>query len=85
MPVPTKAPPDLDLLDVHQLSATLGVPKATIYAWSTSGTGPDRIRIGRHVRFRRSDVDAWLARRTVHADGTPSTTADPGRRTPSDR
>lgn len=58
---------DLDLLDVDGLAALLDVPKATVYAWSTSGQGPDRIRVGRHIRYRRSDVARWLDARRITA------------------
>ena len=36
------------------------VPLATVYKWNSDGTGPRRIHVGRHVRYRKSDCDAWL-------------------------
>ena len=48
------------LLTVAELADYLKVPPATIYAWRYRGDGPFGIRVGRHVRFRRSDVRAWL-------------------------
>ena len=42
------------------LAALLGVPKATVYQWNSKGTGPARTKVGRHVRYRQVDVDAWL-------------------------
>ena len=42
------------------LAALLGVPKATVYQWNSKGTGPAPTRVGRHVRYRQVDVDAWL-------------------------
>jgi excisionase family DNA binding protein len=44
----------------HQLAAYLGVPVNTVYRWRTLGIGPRGFRVGRHTRFRRADVDAWL-------------------------
>jgi excisionase family DNA binding protein len=38
----------------------LGVPVQTIYQWRTRGYGPPGIRIGKHVRFRPADVEAWV-------------------------
>ena len=38
----------------------LGVPVATVYAWNTRGLGPKRHRVGKHVRYRRADVDTSL-------------------------
>ncbi|MGW6142137.1 excisionase family DNA-binding protein [Streptomyces sp. NPDC055140] len=43
-----------------ELAVYLGVPKATIYQWSSRGGGVPLIRVGRHLRARWSDVDAWL-------------------------
>jgi excisionase family DNA binding protein len=47
------------MLTVTQLADELGVPVQTIYTWNSRGTGPKYVKVGRHVRFRRSDVDAW--------------------------
>ena len=50
-----------DLLSVAELAEYLAVPEKTIYAWRYRGTGPRGLRIGRHLRFRWFDVEAWLA------------------------
>lgn len=46
------------------------IPVATVYAWRYKGTGPRAHKIGRHVRYRRSDIDEWLE---AHAE--PQTAA----------
>ena len=48
------------------LAKYLGVPLATVYRMNSNGTGPRRIRVGKHVRYRRADVDAWLDEHTVN-------------------
>lgn len=48
------------LLTTEELAEYCGVPVPTIYAWNHKGTGPRRIRIGKHVRYRREDVEAWI-------------------------
>ena len=48
------------LLTVQELANYLGVPVATIYAWRYRHEGPPGFRVGRHVRFRRSDIEEWL-------------------------
>jgi excisionase family DNA binding protein len=48
------------LLSPEQLAALLGVPLKTIYAWRYRGLGPRALKVGRHVRFRPSDVSQWL-------------------------
>lgn len=50
----------------QELADMLGVPVRTIYAWRTRRDGPRGHRIGKHVRFRMSDVETWLA---ANADG----------------
>ena len=52
------------LLSPQQLADYLAVPVATVYRWRCEGTGPRGIRIGKHVRYRRPDVEAWLETRT---------------------
>ena len=67
----TKATPDKQLervrsgemLTVDELAALLKVPVATIYRWRSQRDGPPGLRIGRYVRFRRAEVDAWLDER----------------------
>jgi len=48
------------LLTVEDLAAYLDVPVKTIYAWRHHKTGPSGIRIGKHLRFRWSEVERWL-------------------------
>ncbi len=48
------------LLSPAEVAAYLGVPLKSVYAWRSVGTGPRGIRVGRHVRFRPADVEAWL-------------------------
>jgi excisionase family DNA binding protein len=51
---------DERLMTIADLSTMLGVPVDTLYGWRHRGEGPRGYRIGRHVRFRRSSVEAWL-------------------------
>ena len=48
------------LLTIRQLAAKLQVPEQTLYAWRTRGEGPPGLRVGRYVRYRPRDVEAWL-------------------------
>ena len=51
---------DDQLLSVGQLAELLGVPARTIHAWRYRRTAPPGIRLGKHLRFRRRDVEAWI-------------------------
>ncbi len=46
-------------IGVEALAAELGVPVRTIYAWRSKGRGPRAATFGKHLRYRRGDVDAW--------------------------
>ncbi len=42
----------------------LGVPTSTLDRWARLRTGPAYRRVGRHTRYRWTDVEAWLDERT---------------------
>jgi hypothetical protein len=37
--------------------------RRTLERWRQTGDGPRFVRVGRAVRYRRSDLDAWLESR----------------------
>ena len=81
-PSATNGLPDR-LLDVAEAAATLGLKSPrTLYKWAYAGRIPS-IRIGRLLRFRRSDLEHLIAdgERLAFAspDGFPSTATTPGR------
>ncbi len=59
------------LLSTQNLAAYLQVPIQTIYRWRSCGEGPPGIRVGRHIRYRGDDVEAWLASRTSTPGSPP--------------
>ncbi len=48
------------LLTPQELANLLGIPVKTIYQWRTLSRGPRGIRVGKHLRYRRADVETWL-------------------------
>ncbi len=48
------------LVTIKELAEYLGVPVKTIYEWRQTGRGPVCVHIGRHLKFRLSDVQAWV-------------------------
>ena len=52
------------LMSITDLSEMLGVPIHTLDRWRHNGEGPVGYRIGRHVKYRRATVEAWLETRT---------------------
>ncbi|MCP2359688.1 putative DNA-binding transcriptional regulator AlpA [Nonomuraea thailandensis] len=37
----------------------------TVYAWNSRGGGPRYMKIGKHVRYKLADVEAWENRHYV--------------------
>ena len=54
------------LFTVEGLAAYLDVPVATLYAWRCRGEGPLGFRVGKHLRYRTSDVEDWIRDRIEH-------------------
>lgn len=45
----------------QEVADRLRVPVKTLAEWASKGTGPRYAKIGRHVRYRLSDVIKWEA------------------------
>lgn len=54
---------DKEFLTISELAELLGVKVHTIYEWNSVGAGPAYYKIGRYVRYRKKDIEAWLATR----------------------
>ncbi|TIC82191.1 helix-turn-helix domain-containing protein [Nocardioides sp. GY 10113] len=48
------------LMTPEEVSAYLGVPVKTLYRWRQHLAGPRALRVGKHLRYRRADLDSWL-------------------------
>ena len=64
------------VLSLSELAARLRVTVQTIYDLRSQGRGPRGFRVGRELRFRTSEIDAWLARMEEadaarHSERTP--------------
>jgi excisionase family DNA binding protein len=51
---------DRRLLDAAEAADLLGISKGKLYELVREGGGPPVVRIGRRLRWRRSDIDAWV-------------------------
>lgn len=58
LPAPSHA--EDELMSIKEAAALVRVPEATLRYWRHLGTGPHSFRIGRSVRYWRTDVIAWL-------------------------
>jgi predicted DNA-binding transcriptional regulator AlpA len=61
-------------LTISDLAEREDVPEGTVYQWNSKGTGPRYMKIGRHVRYRLSDVVTWENSRYADTErsGTPA-------------
>jgi excisionase family DNA binding protein len=62
--VVAKAESTAKLWTVAEVADYLGVPVKTLYRWRCVGYGPAGCRVGRYVRYRSSDVEAWIDKMT---------------------
>jgi excisionase family DNA binding protein len=59
--------PRRPLATPQQIAEYLGVPLGTVYQWSSRGGGPRMSRVGRHLRAKWEDLDAYLEANRVDA------------------
>lgn len=52
-------PPPNFVFTPETLAAYFGVPLRTVYSWRSKGAGPRGFRVGKFVRYRLEDVEAW--------------------------
>lgn len=56
-----------DLLTTDEVADYLKLAKQTLASWRWEGIGPDYVRVGRRIRYRRSVIDEWLDEPTTPA------------------
>jgi len=61
-----------ELLDTGQVAQLCSLSEMTLRKWRMTGEGPRFIRLGRSVRYRQADLEAFLAARAF----TTTTEAD---------
>jgi excisionase family DNA binding protein len=54
-----------NVLSIQEVAKLLNVPVSTIYAWKRRGEGPPYDKVGRKLRYRKSDARKWLAEHLV--------------------
>lgn len=47
-------------LTLSDLSQYLAIPENTLRRWRSAGTGPPARKFGRHLRYGRADIAAWI-------------------------
>lgn len=49
-----------EMLTLDETAALLRVPENTLRYWRVIGAGPRSFKVGRHVRYWKSDVVLWV-------------------------
>ena len=55
------------LWTVQDVAEYLGVPVKTLYHWRSTGYGPPSRRVGKYLRYKPDEVEAWLDAVTVES------------------
>lgn len=74
MPAPNSQP---DVMTIEQLSVYLQVAKSTLYKLAQEGKVPGQ-KVGKHWRFSRDAVDAWLRAEPLQGPRAESGGTDAG-------
>ena len=67
--LPGQHPAPRRLLTPNDLAIYFDLPLSTIYGWRSKGTGPRGFRVGKFVRYRLEDVEAWEQEQLDREDG----------------
>jgi excisionase family DNA binding protein len=52
-----------ELMTADDVAAAIRIPRSSVMAYARRGADPlPSLKVGRHVRFRRGDVEEWLDR-----------------------
>ena len=63
----------MTLLSQREAAALLSLSERTLERFRVSGTGPKFVRLGRSIRYRPTDIEAYIAA------GVVASTAEQGR------
>ena len=56
-----------DILPTPEAATYLRLSKPTLERLRLTGEGPPYAKLGKAVRYRRADLDAWLASRLIRS------------------
>lgn len=57
----------MDVFDTTETARLVRLSKPTLERLRITGDGPPFLKLGRAVRYRKADVDGWLASRLVRS------------------
>lgn len=60
---------DLTLFDTKVAADLMGINHLTLQNWRSTGKSPRYVKVGRSIRYRLSDIKAWLEAQTRNHTG----------------
>jgi hypothetical protein len=66
-----------ELIPSDGAAAQLDVQPQTLASWRTQGRGPDFVKVGRAVFYRKADIAAWLGQQRRQPKPATSREASP--------
>lgn len=63
--------PGDEMLTIAEACELLRLPEGTLRYWRHLGAGPRSFKLGRHVRYWKTDLLLWLSEQTNNAPQTP--------------
>ena len=54
----------LEIMTASEVADYLRVPLKSLYTWRYTHDGPPSARVGKYLRYRRTEVDEWLRAQT---------------------
>lgn len=61
---------ELDLIPDTEFAKAIGVETQSLSAWRSEGYGPDYVKLGRTVFYRRQDLKVWINKCRVEPENT---------------
>ena len=63
------------VLNSQQAGAYLGCSESVLRLWRSQGQGPRYFRAGKLIRYRRTDLDAWIEARLCEPESAAKAAA----------
>jgi excisionase family DNA binding protein len=60
---------DNPVMTQDEAAEYLRIPASTLKGWRGKGYGPAGFMAGKHLRYRRSDIDAWIDAQAAGVNG----------------
>ena len=66
-----------NVLSARQSGSYLGCSESVLRLWRSQGKGPRYFRAGKLVRYRKTDLDAWIEARLSEPESSAASPAPP--------